>query len=419
MNAILVGIETKQDKYNIDYSLDELRSLALVLDIHTIYSIKQKLDKPTSQTYVGAGKLTEIAAAVLAYNADLVIFNDELSPAQIENCRDALDCDVMDRTFLILKIFEDHAKTKEAKLQVKLAKYLYMLPRLQFLAPQEKRVSGASSITRGKGETTKELTRRMVETEIVKARKELNELEEMKDNQIEKRRRNDLPIVSLVGYTNAGKSSTMNTILKYIGVKEDKEVLEKDQLFATLSTYNRKINYKKTDFLLVDTVGFVSKLPHNLVASFYQTLAEIRNSDLIIHVLDTSSEYIQEQLNVVMTVLLQLNAIKIPQIILLNKWDETQSELLSVPGFKTIKFSNKTGLNTELLLDTIVENIKPSTIHAKILLPYSKGDLANLIETKAEIIQKNYKDDGIYYEIEIPKKLYFKVKDYDLDMLVS
>ncbi len=419
MNAILVGIETKNDRYDITYSLDELRALAQVLDIHTIYTVQQKLDKPSPSTYVGAGKLTEIAAAVLAYNADLVIFNDELSPAQLENCKDALGCEVMDRSFLILKIFEEHAQTKEAKIQVKLAKNMYLLPRVQFMNPGEKRVSGASGITRGKGETSKELHRRFIEGEINRLNKELKDIQSMKDTQIDKRKRNEIPIVALVGYTNAGKSSTMNSILKHTGVTVDKEVLEKDQLFATLSTFNRKITYKKQDFMLVDTVGFVSKLPHNLVASFYNTLAEIRGADLIIHVIDTSSDYINEQLNVVMEVLNQLGAIRIPQIMLLNKWDETKSQYLSVPGFKSLSFSNKTGLNIDSLLDMILDEIKPSSIHARILIPYSKGDLSNLLEEKAEIIAKDYRDDGIYYEVEIPKKLYSKVKDYDLDMLVS
>jgi GTP-binding protein HflX len=171
--------------------------------------------------------------------------------------------------------------------------------------------------------------------------------------------------------------------------------------------------------MLVDTVGFVSKLPHNLVASFYNTLAEIRNADLIIHVLDSSSEYINEQLTVVMEVLNQLGALKIPQIMLFNKWDETRSEFLQVPGFKTVKYSNKTGLGLEILLQMILDEIKPSSIHARLLIPYSKGDLSNLIEEKAEISNKDYREDGIYYEVEIPKKLYSKVKDYDLDMLVS
>ena len=419
MNAILVGIETRNDRYNISYSLDELRALAEVLDIKTIYTVSQRLDKPSPSTYVGGGKLTEIAAAVIAYNADLVIFNDELSPAQLENCRDALQVEVMDRSYLILKIFEEHAQTKEAKIQVKLAKNMYLLPRVQFMNPGEKRVSGASGITRGKGETSKELNRRMIEAEIVRLNKELKEIEVMKDNQIDKRKRNEVPIVALVGYTNAGKSSTMNSILKHTGVSIEKSVYEKDQLFATLETFNRKITYNKTEFMLVDTVGFVSKLPHNLVASFYNTLAEIRNADLIIHVLDSSSEYINEQLTVVMEVLNQLGALKIPQIMLFNKWDETRSEFLQVPGFKTVKYSNKTGLGLEILLQMILDEIKPSSIHARLLIPYSKGDLSNLIEEKAEISNKDYREDGIYYEVEIPKKLYSKVKDYDLDMLVS
>jgi GTP-binding protein HflX len=166
----------------------------------------------------------------------------------------------------------------------------------------------------------------------------------MKENQIQKRKRNDVPIVALVGYTNAGKSSTMNSILNYID-KEEKQVLEKDQLFATLSTYNRKIVYDKKEFILVDTIGFVSKLPHNLVNSFYQTLAEIKSADYIIHVVDSSSPYLNEQANVVMEVLKSLDADKLPTLFLLNKWDKTLDEHLQIIGYPSLPFSNKTKFN--------------------------------------------------------------------------
>jgi GTP-binding protein HflX len=422
MNAILVGIETKNDRYDIAYSLDELRALALVLDIHTIYTVQQKLDKPSPSTYVGAGKLTEIAAAVLAYNADLVIFNDELSPAQLENCKDALGCEVMDRSFLILKIFEEHAQTKEAKIQVKLAKNMYLLPRVQFMNPGEKRVSGASGITRGKGETSKELNRRFIEGEINRLNKELKDIQSMKDTQIDKRKRNEIPIVALVGYTNAGKSSTMNSILDFTKKNETdeiKDVYAKDQLFSTLFTYNRKIEYNKINFMLVDTIGFVSKLPHNLVNSFYNTLQEIKNADFIIHVVDTSSKYINQQINVVMTVLKQIGASNIPSIFLLNKWDMTISPYIDTPGYKSIKYSNKTKENIDLLLNTILEEISPSFIHARLLIPYSKGDLSNIIEEKCQIIARNYEETGTYFEAEIPKKIYPMFSLYDLDTMVS
>lgn len=420
MRAILVGVTTKLDRYDIEYSLNELQSLAETLNIEVVFKMHQALDAPNSKTYVGSGKLNEIVIAINAYDADMVIFNDELTPSQLRNNQDALKVEVMDRSFLILKIFEMRASTKEANLEIKLAKNLYMLPRISFLREKESRSGGASGAlsSKGAGETQAELDKRHLMAEINRIKKELENVRLMKLNQIEKRKRNDIPIVALVGYTNAGKSSTMNTILEYIN-KEEKSVLAKDQLFATLQTYNKKVTIDKIDFILTDTIGFVSKLPHNLVNSFYQTLQEIKNADLIIHVIDSSSEYVNQQLNVVIDVLNSLNIGKIPTIYLMNKWDRTIDDSMCIMGEKCIPFSNKSKLNLDLLLDSIKEEIAPSTIHVRLLLPYKEGKLGNLIETKAIIYNKEYQNYGIYYDIEIPIKMYHMVQPYDLENMVS
>ena len=419
MKAILVGVSTKDDIYDIDYSLKELENLAEALGIECVYKISQKLDKPNSKTYIGSGKLNEIVIAIHAYDADLVIFNDELSPSQLRNVEDALKVEVMDRSYLILKIFEDRATTREAKLEIKLAKCMYMLPRVQFMREKESRSGGASGAmsSKGAGETQAELDRRHLMAEINHLQNELEHAKKMKITQIEKRKRNDVPIVALVGYTNAGKSSTMNTILEFLD--KDKKVFAKDQLFATLSTYNRKITYKKKDFILVDTIGFVSKLPHNLVNSFYQTLQEIKYADYIIHVLDSSSEYINEQLNVVSNVLNSLEASTIPTIYLLNKWDKTLDESMTIIGQKSMPFSNKTKLNVEQLLEDISLEIGPSTIHVRLLLPYKEGKLASILETKAVIYKKEYQEYGMYYDVELPIKLYSTFYNYDLENMIS
>ncbi|MBQ3252918.1 MAG: GTPase HflX [Acholeplasmatales bacterium] len=420
MRALLVGVTTKNDRYDIEYSLDELKNLAETLDIEVIDRIYQKLDAPNSKTYIGSGKLSEIVIAVNAYDIDLIIFNDELTPAQLRNCEEYLKVEVIDRSYLILKIFELRAKTKESKLEIKLAKDLYLLPRIQFLREKESRIGGgASTSTRGAGETQKELDRRHLLAEINHIKNELSQIKKMKTSQIEKRKKNEIPIVALVGYTNAGKSSTMNSILKYTNINENKNVEAKDQLFATLSTYNRMINYNKVNFMLVDTIGFVSKLPHNLVNSFYETLQEIKNADLIIHVVDTSSKYLNEQLNVVLEVLYSLEASHIPSIFLLNKWDNTIDETISTPGYKSIQFSNKTMLNIDLLLNSILEEISPSTIRARLLIPYNKGDLAHMIEKKAHIYSKEYQSYGTYFDAEIPVNIYGILSEYDLDTMVS
>lgn len=420
MNAILVAVTTAYDKYDIEYSLDELANLALAAEINPVFKISQKLDAPNSKTYVGKGKLAEIAIAIAAYNADMVIFNDELTPSQLRNTASELNINCIDRSYLILQIFEQRAATKQANLEIKLAKNLYLLPRIAFLREQESRSGGASGAlsSKGAGETQAELDRRHLMAEINHLKKELKNMQIMKEQQIIKRQKNEVPIVALVGYTNAGKSSTMNTILNYIA-KEEKAVFVKDQLFATLATYNRKISYDKKEFILVDTIGFVSKLPHNLINSFHQTLAEIKNADYIIHVVDSSSEYINEQLNVVLDVLRTLDADQIPSLFLLNKWDKTIDNNMSIPGYESLTFSNKTQFHIKELLDTILSHIGPSTIRTKLLIPYSLGKLSHILETTAYIYQKEYQNYGTYYDVEIPIKEYAKFQEYDLDNMVN
>lgn len=420
MNAILVAVTTSYDIYDIEYSLAELENLAEAIDIKTVFKISQKLDSPNSKTYVGKGKLSEIIIAINAYNADMVIFNDELTPSQLRNVSEALQVECMDRSYLILKIFEERAQTKEASLEIKLVKNLYLLPRIAFLREKESRIGGTSGSlsNRGAGETQAELDRRHIMAEINHLKKELESLKTMKETQIDKRKRNDIPIVALVGYTNAGKSSTMNSLLEYIG-QADKQVYEKDQLFATLSTYNRKITYAKKEFILVDTVGFVSKLPHNLVNSFYQTLTEIQHADYIIHVVDSSSPYINQQINVVMQVLASLQADKIPALFLLNKWDKNENTGLQVLGYPSLQFSNKTKLNLKELFEDILSHIGPSTIRVKLLIPYKEGKYSHILEESAYIYYKDFQNYGTYYDVEIPLKQYHLFQPFDLENMIN
>lgn len=420
MNAILVAVTTSYDIYDIDYSLAELKNLAEAIEINTVFEISQKLDKPNSRTYVGKGKLAEIILAIHAYNADIVIFNDELTPSQLRNVSEELKVECIDRTYLILKIFEQRAQTKEASLEIKLVKNMYMLPRIQYLREKESRTGGASGSlsSKGAGETQAELDRRHIMAEINRLRKELELTKKMKESQIEKRKRNEIPIVALVGYTNAGKSSTMNSILEYIG-QEEKQVFEKDQLFATLSTFNRKVTYDKKEFILVDTVGFVSKLPHSLVNSFYQTLTEIQHADYIIHVADSSSPYINQQIQVVLQVLYSLKADKIPSLFLLNKWDQTLDSSMQILGHPYLTFSNKTKLHLKELFDDILAHVGPSTIRAKLLIPYKEGKLSHILEETAYIYQKEYQAYGTYYDIELPLKQYAMFEPYDLENMIN
>ena len=420
MNAILVAVTTSYDIYDVEYSLAELKNLAEAAGINTVFQISQKLAAPNTKTYVGKGKLSEIIVAIRAYDADMVIFNDELTPSQLRNVSEELKVTCIDRTYLILNIFEERAQTKEASLEIKLVKNLYLLPRIAFLREKESRIGGTSGSlsNRGAGETQAELDRRHIMAEINRLKKELENQKTRKEAQIEKRKRNEIPIVALVGYTNAGKSSTMNSILEYIGQTE-KQVFEKDQLFATLSTYNRKIQYDKKEFILVDTVGFVSKLPHNLVNSFYQTLIEIQHADYIIHVVDSSSPYINQQIQVVMQVLASLKADHIPSLFLLNKWDQNPDTSLRVLGYSSLPFSNKTKLNLKELFEDILSHIGPSTIHTKLLIPYKNGKLSHILEETATINYKEYQTNGTYYDVELPIKEYHLFKEYDLENMVN
>lgn len=420
LKCILVGVSTKYDRYDIDYSLNELKALAEVLNYEVTDKVYQILDKPNTRTYIGSGKLSEIKIMIYANDIDIVIFNDELTPSQLRNISDELQVEVIDRSFLILEIFELRASNLSAKLEIKLAKDLYLLPRIQYMHQNQSRIGGgASTKTRGSGETQRELDRRHLMSEINHLKSEIITQRQMKINQIERRKKNDIPIVALVGYTNSGKSTTMNKILEKCGVSEEKSVLAKDQLFATLETYNRKLEYNKSTFMLVDTIGFVSKLPHNLVNSFYQTLQEIKNADLIIHVLDSSSKYINEQLSVVTEVLYSLDASDINTVFLLNKWDKTIDADMNVIGKKSIRYSNKADIGVDELLDTIYLEVSKTRTHVRLILPYGKGELINTIEENSEIIKREYQEDGIYYEIEIPSKMYHLIKEYDLDMMVS
>lgn len=420
MNAILVAVTTSYDIYDVDYSLAELKNLAEAIEIKTVFQISQKLAAPNSKTYVGKGKLSEIIIAIKAYDADMVIFNDELTPSQLRNVSEALNINCIDRTYLILNIFEQRAQSREASLEIKLVKNLYLLPRIAFLREKESRSGGTSGSlsNRGAGETQSELDRRHIMAEINHLKKELEISKTRKEAQIEKRKRNDIPIVALVGYTNSGKSSTMNTILQYIS-QEEKQVFAKDQLFATLSTYNRKIQYDKKEFILVDTVGFVSKLPHALVNSFYQTLTEIQHADYIIHVVDSSSPYINQQIQVVMQVLASLHADSIPSLFLLNKWDKNPNSSLQILGYPSLPFSNSTKMNLKELLEDILSHVGPSTIRTKLLIPYKQGKLSHILEETSYIYKKEYQPNGTYYDVELPLKQYHLYQEYDLENMVN
>lgn len=414
--ALLVGVETTNMTYDINYTLSELSNLANSCEIEVIEKTFQRLDRINPKTYVGSGKVNEISLLCQTLNCDLVIFDDELTPSQIRNLEAKLQKKVIDRSYLILEIFEKRAKTTEAILEIKLAKLKYMLPRLIGLNASLSRQGGGSGATssKGSGEKQIELDKRKILSEIKQLETKLDEIKKNRSIQRNKRANTNIPIISLVGYTNAGKSTTFNNILKACHIKEEKQVLEKDMLFATLGTnVRRAILPNNQQIILIDTVGFVSKLPTLLVNSFHSTLEEITNSSLILHVIDVSNNYYQNQIRVTNEVLKQIGVIDTPQIYLLNKADKlVDKEIL--PVFKeSMLFSNK----DEVYLPKLINLLENKTMDlfnqlVDVNISINNGKLISLMESIGIIQRKIYSNEYIYYQAYIPKHLIHIFNDY-------
>ncbi|HUH74839.1 MAG TPA: GTPase HflX [Chitinophagales bacterium] len=310
--AILVAvIKDKETATRIDEYLDELEFLASTAGAQTFKRFTQRLEHPDSRSYVGSGKLEEIKTYIEFADINLVIFDDELSPAQIRNLEEDLKCKILDRTALILDIFAGRAQTAQAKAQVELAQMQYLLPRLKGLWTHLERQKGGIGM-RGPGEKEIETDRRVAKDKIALLKKDLEALD--KQDQTRRKNRGEMIRVGLVGYTNVGKSTIMNLLSK-------SDILAENKLFATLDTTVRKVVIDNVPFLLSDTVGFIRKLPHNLIESFKSTLDEAKESDIIIHVVDASHEQFQDQIMVVNETLKELSVVQIPTIMVFNKMD--------------------------------------------------------------------------------------------------
>jgi GTPase len=310
--AVLVAVmQQDQTEQQVNEYLDELAFLAETAGAITQRKFVQKLAHPDAKTFIGKGKLEEIKAYIQGKGIRVVIFDDELSGSQITNIEKVLDCKTIDRSDLILDIFARRAKTAQARLQVELAQYQYLLPRLRGMWKHLERLGGGIG-TRGPGETEIETDRRIVRDKITLLRKKLREID--KQAQTQRKERGELVRVALVGYTNVGKSTLMNLLSK-------SDVFAENKLFATLDTTTRKLVYENMPFLMSDTVGFIRKLPHHLVESFKSTLDEVRESDLLLHVVDISHPRYEEQLGVVNKTLQEINAFDKPVIYVFNKMD--------------------------------------------------------------------------------------------------
>lgn len=409
--AIIVGVNTVNEEY-FSYQFTELANLCEARGIEVVDNVIQNLPHPNNKSYVGSGKLTEIATLKDAYGIDLIVVLDELSPVQLKNMEDALNCEVIDRTMLILEIFQLRAKTKEAILQVEIANLKYMLPRLVGSYTNLSRIGGGggggAGARRGSGETKLEEDRRHIERRIQKATEELKEIVLSRQVARKARKANNAKTVAFVGYTNAGKSSTINTLLNYFDKDSDKQVFVKNMLFATLETSTRSIKLPTNqEFLITDTVGFVSNLPHHLIESFKSTLEEIKEADLIVHVVDASSPYAQTQIATTIEVLNEIGVIDIPTVYALNKVDLVKNKMfLPKVNKDAIRISNETNEGIKDLIEYIKNSLFNDEITCKLLLPYDKGDIFTTLKEKAHVHNFSYENNGIVVEVTLSRYLY-------------
>ena len=396
--AILVGVDLNNDK-NFDYSVEELKNLAEACSVEVADVLTQKLERVNSAHYIGSGKVEEVAHLVAKNDANLVIFNDELSPSQIRNLEHELQCKVIDRTILILDIFASRAKTREAQLQVEVAQLKYMMPRLIGLNASLSRQAGGIG-SKGPGEKKLELDRRRIEEQIHKLNKELDALVLARQNQRKLRKKNATPVVALVGYTNAGKSTTMNALLNVSNAEADKSVFEKNMLFATLETSTRQIQLPDNkQFLLTDTVGFVSKLPHQLVKAFRSTLEEVTEADLLLHVVDLSHPEFQAQIEITNKVLDELGVKETPMVYVYNKADLVDNEFTPSTQ-EAVRISAKNLTNIDTLINSIKSHLFHHYVKETFLIPYDKGNIISYLNDHATVFETEYLDNGTLITVE-------------------
>ena len=409
--ALIVGVnvtagkDLNKKKGSFDLAMDEMVSLVKACDMEPAGRVEQNMESPNTATYIGAGKVQEVCEMVRTLEADIVVFDNGLSPIQLRNLSRELDCPVMDRTTLILEIFSARARTREARLQVEVARLQYMLPRLVGLHDALSRQGGASGAmsNKGAGEKKLELDRRRLEQRLTSMRRELEDIAGERETQRKRRAEAGIPRVALVGYTNAGKSTIMNAMLTaYVG-DEEKQVYEEDMLFATLDTTVRRITPPdRNAFLLSDTVGVISNLPHNLVKAFRSTLEEVREADLLIQVIDYSDENHMEHIRVTEDTLKELDAAKIPMIYVFNKADLCgMGEFAAVQGDDRLYMSAKSRSGIDTLLTLIAGKLSERYRDCEFVIPYRRGDIVSYLNDNAVVHRVEYREDGVYMDANV------------------
>ncbi len=418
--ALLAGVNLGNDEDEFLRSMEELKNLAKACNMEPVAVVTQHLDHTNKALYLGTGKVQEVKEAEQVLAADVVVFDNALTPSQLSNLQRELDKPVLDRTTLILDIFATRARTREAKLQVESARLKYLLPRLVGMHEALTRQGGTSGSmsSRGAGEKKLELDRRRIEKRIAQLGHELKEVSAEREVQRKKRQAARIPFVALVGYTNAGKSTIMNAMVdKYVG-DEKKKVLEKDMLFATLDTTVRQIcTGNNQDFLLSDTVGFIHNLPHGLVKAFHATLEEIQNADLLLQVVNVSDPHHKEQMQTTQEILTELHAADLPMITVYNQADRCDQpvDYPKRAGEHKIFMCAKQESSLELLVQMILEQVYEDYVQAQFLIPYADGEVTSYFMEQAQVEESAYEENGTRIRVRCHKADREKFKKYLTD----
>lgn len=412
VKIILAGLWLEQNN-NFEESFEETKGLAEACDFVICDTLIQKRRSAHPATFFGEGKVFELKALIEQHQAELCMISSSISPSQMKTLKELLQVPIMDRNDCILEIFAQRAQTKEAKLQVELATLKHRLPYVIHTVQEFSRMGGRSGMkNKGEGEKQLELDRRKIETQMKNTANALKEVKKNRETTRRQRNRSDLKLVSLVGYTNAGKSTIMNTLLDMSEVTKDKQVFVKDMLFATLDTTIRKITYQGFEFLLSDTVGFVSDLPHELVDAFHSTLESVCEADLILQVIDESNEQKNNHIEVTNQTLQKLEAHNKEMIIVHNKCD--------ICAFQSNNDSHcyvsaATGQGMEALLETILKHLKKDHLFMKCKIPYEQGNLMALIQKHAKLYSIDQKEDGYEVEIEVHQNKAHLFYEYEIN----
>jgi GTPase len=415
--AVLVGVDRGDSRWPIEESLAELRRLANTAQVTVVSVITQRLDRPNPRTFVGAGKADEIAEVAKALEANLVIFDDELSPSQQLNIEKLLpDTRVIDRTALILEIFAMHAVTREGKLQVDLAQQEYVLPRLRGMWGhlEKERLGGGRGTRFGAGESQLETDRRLARKRIADLKRELTAVSGERQLQRKARARSGVYRVSLVGYTNAGKSTLLNALT-------GAGVLQADMLFATLDSTTRKLSLPEgREITLTDTVGFIHKLPHGLVEAFKSTLDEVAEADLLLHVTDASAEQRDAQMLAVREVLHEIGTSATPSIVVFNKTDAISTEereALQRRFSAAVFVSGLTGEGLDGLLKRIGEEAAKCSLTITVMVPYTRGDVVTLAHERAQIVSERHTETGTQLVLRIPAEMMSAFAEFAVEVI--